>query len=170
MTNKESTLKFNREQIKRFLEEYFQSYSTIAQDPEKNHQMLDYYAPNIIVYLYAGDVLETNFEDFLILSSSHPSIQETLIPEHYIIDEAQSMATVLLKGELAKKATGEVFREMDFSAHYQLTTDDNGALKITHLWIFAQYAPDGEESIFELYMNEMMDGQKGESDYLKGER
>ena len=154
-------MKFNREQIKRFMEEYFLAYSTIAQDPEKNYQMSDNYATNLIVNIYMGEVVENNFQEFLLLSSSHQSIQETLTPEHFIIDEAHGMAAVLLKGVLTKKATGKVIREMGFSAHYQLTTDDNGARKIVQLWIFAQYAPDEEKSIFEMYMEEMMGWAKG---------
>ncbi len=71
--------------------------------------MLDYYAPNIILNLYAGEVIENNCQEFLMLSSSHQSIQETLTPEHFVIDETQGIASVLLNGELAKKATGEVF-------------------------------------------------------------
>jgi len=157
-------LKFNKEHIKRFMEKYFIAYSTIAQDPENNYQMSDYYAPNLIVTIYTGEVVENNFQEFLLSSSSHQSIQETLTPEHFIIDEAHGMVAVLLKGVLAKKATGKVIREMGFSAHYQLTTDGNGAHKIVHLWIFAQYAPDEEKSIFEMYMEEMMGGQKGESE------
>lgn len=153
-------MEFNREHIKEFFEEYFEAYSTIAQDPEKNHQMSKYYAPELVVSVYLGKVEEADREYFLLRSSSHPTLLETLTPEHYIIDEASGKVAALVNGVITKKATGEVIREMWFSAHYQLKIDEEGKLKMVHLWLFSQYAPDGEKSLVELYMEDVMKAEK----------
>ncbi len=71
-----------------------------------------------------------------------------------IIDEAQSMVAVLLRGELTAKATAEMIREIRFSAHYELELDGKGTIKIKHLWLFSQYPPPGEKSILEMYAEE----------------
>lgn len=156
---KGAALTFKREQIKDFFGKYFSAYSTIAQDPEKIHQMSAFFAPDITVSVFLGEVVDSNFEEFIRLSSSHPSIQETLTPKHYIIDEAHGMIAALVKGVFTNSATGKVIREMDFSAHYQLKWDENGSIKIVHLWLFAQYAPDGEKNIFEMCLEDMMGGK-----------
>jgi hypothetical protein len=152
------TIKLTRESITDFMMRYFGAYSTIAQDPAMNRQMSEYYAPDITVSAYiGGEVAESDFEGFLLISSSHPGIQETLSPKHMVIDEAQGIVAVLVRGVFARKATGEVIREMGFSAHYQLKLDEKETIKIEHLWLFAQYAPAGEKSLFEMYEEEMIE-------------
>ena len=139
-----------------FMKRYFGAYSAIAQDPARNQQMAEYYAPDLVVEAYLGDIAESDFEGFLLISSSHLGIQETLTPEHMIIDEAQGMVAVLVRGEFTAKATGEMIREMGFSAHCQLKLDEKETIKVEHLWLFAQYPPPGEKSLFEMYEEEMI--------------
>jgi hypothetical protein len=151
-------MKATREKITDFMKRYFESYSTIAQDPTRNHQMTQYYAPDLLVSAYiGGEVAESDLEGFLVISSSHPGIQETLSPEQMVIDEAQGLVAVLVRGVFTAKASGEVIREMSFSAHYKLKLDEKETIKIEHLWLFAQYAPAGEKSLFEMYEEEMIE-------------
>jgi hypothetical protein len=138
------------DQIVEYLRKYFTAYSTVAQDPRTTHQMNDYYAPDLTVTVYTPRVSVSNRETMLRRSSSHPDIQETLIPEHIMVDERQHMATVLLRGEFTFKATGEVLTHM-FSAHYQFVLDEKERVKIKNLWLFAQLVRSGKQSIFEIY-------------------
>ncbi len=138
------------DQIMEYLKKYFIAYSTVAQDPRTTHQMNDYYAPDLTVTVYTPRVSVSDRETMLRRSSSHPDIQETLIPEQIIVDERQHMATVLLRGEFAFKATGEVMTHM-FSAHYQFVFDEKERIKIKSLWLFAQLVRSGRQSIFEIY-------------------
>ena len=157
-------MKYPRESVTDFMERYFAAYSTIAQDPAKNHQMVEYYSPDLIVNAYLGEVLEVDFEGFLLLSSSHPNIRETLTADHFVIDEEKGMIAVLVRGVLTSLATGEVIREMRFSAHYQLKLDEKELIKIEQLWLFSQYAPEGKKSIFEMYEEERIAKMKAEED------
>jgi hypothetical protein len=143
-------MEFAHDQIVEYLKKYFTAYSTVAQDPRTTHQMNDYYAADLTVTVYTPRISVSNRETMLRRSSSHPDIQETLIPEQIIVDERQHMATVLLKGEFTFKATGEVMTHM-FSAHYQFTLDENERVKIKNLWLFAQLVRSGKQSIFEIY-------------------
>jgi hypothetical protein len=138
------------DQIVEYLRKYFTAYSTVAQDPRTTHQMNDYYAPDLTVTVYTPRVSVSNRETMLRRSSSHQDIQETLIPEHIMVDERQHMATVLLRGEFTFKATGEVLTHM-FSAHYQFVLDEKERVKIKNLWLFAQLVRSGKQSIFEIY-------------------
>ncbi len=90
-------------------------------------------------------------EQFYITSSSHPGIQETLIPEHFMVDDKQKMAAVLLRGEFTIKGTGEVITQR-FTGHYKLFLDENKTIKIKHTWIFGELVPLGKKNIVDLYM------------------
>lgn len=133
-----------------FIKNYFKAYSTIAQDPKTSHQMHEYYAPDIKVAQYFPQMAISDRDQFLRISSSHPTIQETLIPEHIIVDDRQKMVAVLLRGEFTIKATGEVITQI-FTAHYQLKLDEKNTIKIKNLWIFAEYVPPGKQNIVDLY-------------------
>ena len=140
----------SRDRIVESLKKYFAAYSTVAQDPRTTHLMNDYYTPDLTVTVYTPRISVSDRGAFLRRSSSHPDIQETLIPEQIIVDERQQMATVQLRGEFTFKATGEVMKHM-FSAHYQFVIDENERIKIKNLWLFAQLVRPGNKSIFEIY-------------------
>ncbi|MEJ2102184.1 MAG: hypothetical protein P8X68_19775 [Desulfobacterales bacterium] len=129
---------------------YFKSYSTIAQDPKTINEMNRYYSPDIKIATYFPMLIVVDREQFLRISSSHPGIQETLLPEHIAVDEKQGLVGVLLNAKFAIKDTGEIIEQM-FTAHYKLTRDENDELKIINLWIFAEYVPPGKQNIVDLY-------------------
>lgn len=139
------------DEIMDFMKRYFKAYSTIAQDPKTKEQMYEYYAPEIKVTQYFPEKAVSDREQFLLVSSAHPTILETLIPEHIVADDRQKMAAVWLRGEFTIKATGEVIVQ-EFTAHYQLMLDENKTIKIKNLWIFAEYVPPGKQNIVDLYM------------------
>ena len=146
----------SRNSITEFMERYFSVYSTFAQDPKENHRMAEFYSPDMVFSVYLGDIEECGPEEFLLRVSSHPRIQETLTPGHMVIDEAQGIVAVLVHSTFVVKATGELIREMWFSAHYRLNLDEKKTLKMDHLWLFSQYARPGEKTIYEILMEEMM--------------
>lgn len=133
-----------------FMNRYFKAYSTLAQNPETSHKMHEYYSPALKVIQFFPVRAESDREQFLKISAAHPAIQETLIPEHIIVDEKQMLAGVLLRGEFTIKDTGEVITQM-FTAHYQLILDEAKTLKITELSIFAEYVAPGSQNIISLY-------------------
>jgi len=129
---------------------YFKSYSTVAQQVATCTEMYRFYAPDIEVATYFPMLMVVNREQFLKISCAHPHIQETLIPQHYAIDEKQGLLAVLLNATFEIKSTGEVV-EQEFTAHYKLTKDKNDDLKIEKLWIFAEWVPPGRTNIVDLY-------------------
>lgn len=136
--------------IMEFMRRYFGAYSTVAQDPKTAYQMKEYYDQELRVTIYTSRIAVSDREGFLSRSSSHPTIQETLVPEYIIVDAMQHMAAALLKGEFTFKTTGEVMTQM-FSAHYQFKMDEKNSIKIKNLSLFAQYVPHGKQTIFEIY-------------------
>jgi hypothetical protein len=153
-TNESNPTVFERDSVIDFMERYLIAYSTIAQDPKTTHQMYEFYPPDLTVIIYVDPVDICNREEMLAATSTHPDIQETLTPQQFIIDEAQGMVAALIQCNLTDKATGELLRQMNFSGHYQLKFDEEENLKIKNLWLFAQYPPSGEESIFEMYQED----------------
>jgi hypothetical protein len=150
-------MEMSRSSITEFMEKYFRDYSVFAQDPKENYRMAEFYAPDIVFSIYLGDIEECGPEEFLRRVYSHPRIQETLTPKHMVIDEAQGMVVVLVRSTFVVKATGEMVKDMWFSAHYKLKLDEKKTLKMDHLWLFPQYPRLGEKSIFEILMEETME-------------
>lgn len=145
---------FSHEDIMDFMKRYFDAFNTLAQNPDTSPRMYEYYSPELKVtqfFLPIGTAA-FNREQFLRISSSHPEVQETLIPEHIIVDAKQNMAAAFLRGEFTVKATKEVIVQM-FTAHYQLIQDENNTIKIKDLLIFAEYLPPGKQNIGDLYEN-----------------
>ena len=143
-------MKCTYDDIMNFMKRYFKAFSTMAQDPNTTHKMHEFYSPELRVTQYFPQMVVSDREQFLRISSSHPDIQETLIPEHIIVDDRQKMVAVFLRGEFTIKATKEIIVQM-FTAHYQLILDANSTIKITDLLIFAEYAPPGKQNIVTLY-------------------
>lgn len=144
-------MSFGHAQIVDFMNRYFRAYSTVAQNPETTHEMHAFYSPDLKVTLFFPQRAVLNREQFLLVSSSHPNIQETLIPEHMIADEIVSMAAALVRGELTVKETNEVILRIMFTAHYRLIADENDTMKIRDLWISSENVPPGQPDIASLY-------------------
>jgi len=144
-------MEFERPQIVDFMNRYFRAYSTVAQNPETTNEMHAFYSPDFKVTLFFPQRVVLNREQFLLVSSSHPHILETLIPEHIIADDEVAMAAALIRGELTVKETSEVILQMMFIAHYQLISDENKTMKIKDLWISAENMPPGQPDIASLY-------------------
>ena len=143
---------FSHEDIMDFMKRYFDAFNTLAQNPDTAPRMHEFYSPELKVtqFFLPKEMPPFNREQFLRISSSHPAVQETLIPEHLIVDEKQNMVAAFLRGEFTVKATEEVIVQM-FTAHYQLIQDENDAVKIEDLLIFGEYLPPENQSIGDLY-------------------
>jgi hypothetical protein len=155
-------MELTHENIMDFMKRYFVAYSTLAQNPETNHRMNEYFAPDfeVTLYVYAPPTAAINREKFLLMSASHPGIQETITPEHIIVDDKQHMAAVLLTGEFTVENTGEIIRQT-FSAHYQLGLDEEKNIKLKSLRLFGQSTAPSERNIFDLYHEAYKRSRKG---------
>ena len=142
---------FARTRIVDFMNRYFRAYSTVAQSQETTHEMEAFYSPDLKVTLFFPQRAVLNREQFLLVSSSHPNIRETLIPEHIIADDAAAMAAALVRGELTVKETNELVLQIMFTAHYRLIADENNTMKIGDLWISSENVPPGQPDIASLY-------------------
>ncbi len=142
---------FAREEIVDFMNRYFGAYSTVAQNPETTHEMEAFYSPELEVTLFFPQRTVLNREQFLLVSSSHPDIRETLIPEHIIADEKAGMAAALVRGELTAKETNDMLLQIMFTAHYRLVSDGKEGMKIKDLWICSEDSAPGQPDIATLY-------------------
>lgn len=140
----------SRARITDFMQRYFSAYSTVAQDPQQNHRMHAFYAPEVEIVTYLGEEARHGREDFMAIAASHPPIEETFTPRQFIIDEQQGMVSALLDCRMVERATGALLRQMSFMAHYQLRPEGDGSLRMTRLSIFGQYPRAGEPDLFTL--------------------
>jgi hypothetical protein len=148
--------------IVRFMDEYFPVYSDYGQDPATAYRMHDYYAPDFVFEGYVGlpePVVYPNAEAFVEFDISHPSSYERLTPEDIAIDERRKVVWVLIKFEFIERKSGRVLVEEQGVSRYQLTLDENGAIKIKSLLFFPQRLAPGTVSGTDIFLRDREETQ-----------
>jgi hypothetical protein len=133
--------------IARFMEEYFPAYNQYSQNPETQHLMDKYYAP------------ELSFDDGVVASRkqwyerclAHPAVQDELTLEHLLVDEKQKEAGALLKTQAIDRKTGKVLVELKMNVLYSLIIDTNKDIKITRVRVFLESDPRKMEKLIQVY-------------------
>ena len=139
--------------IVKWMKDYFKVYSTYGQDPKTAHRMNDYFTPDLefIPYIAALRGPITSRDDFLHVTTSHPSWYETLTPEDITVDERRKVVVVLLKMEVINSKTGEAVVKKRAMSHYQLVLDENNTLKIRKIQFFWETLPAGVPEFYDLF-------------------
>jgi hypothetical protein len=139
--------------IVKWMQDYFKAYSTYGQDPKTVHRMNDYFTPDLefIPYIAALRGPITSRDDFLHVTTSHPSWYETLTPEDITVDEKRKVAVILFKLEVIDRKTGEVVVKKRALSHYQLVLDEKNTIKIKRIRFFWEVLPAGVPEFYDLY-------------------
>jgi hypothetical protein len=134
----------SRENMIDFIHEYWDAFNKYAQNPDTVLKMKDFFTDDSVVTIYIAKKKIVNVGEFLMFESSHPHIEETLIPEEYYVDDEKQVVSVRLKTILKKTTTGEE-RAPICSVHYHLNLDNDGYIRIKQLHIFMEgFNPDME--------------------------
>jgi hypothetical protein len=123
--------------IIRFMEDYFMTYSEYGQVAETHRLMDKFYAPE----LSFPDDMVTSREQWYKKCLNHPAVQDKLTAEHLFIDEKQKEVGALLKTQAIDRATGKVLAEMKMNAIYNIKIDNNNDIKITKVRVFVERDP-----------------------------
>jgi hypothetical protein len=79
--------------------------------------------------------------DALLISFVHPGLQEDILPRHYAIDLDQMIVAVQFEIRFSDKPSGRTWAPLQASAHYHLTTDENGHLIIRGIEYWTEALP-----------------------------
>jgi hypothetical protein len=137
-------MKIKYEEIKKYMIDYCQDYTSYAQDDETMPKMNKYWHTDIEVTAYMqlkGGEYPLKFhnrgewQDFLI--KGHIKILEELIPVEIMIDMKQLKVGVVLNIKKYDRTTNKLLRSLDGFCYYYLIVDDDNSLKITSLNFYA---------------------------------
>jgi hypothetical protein len=123
--------------IVRFMEEYFPSYSNHGQVPGTHRLMDKFYATD----LSFPDDGVTSREQWYERCLNHPAIQDRLTLEHLFVDEKQMEVGALLKTQAVERATGKLLLELKMNVVYNLRMGPDKDLKITKVRVFVETNP-----------------------------
>jgi hypothetical protein len=131
----------------RFMEEYFPSYSERGQVPETHRIMDKFYAPD----LSFPDDGVTNREQWYERCLNHPAVQDRLTLEHLFVDEKQMEVGALLKTQAVERATGKVLLELRMNVVYNLRIEPDDDIKIARVRVFTESDPAKVTRLTQLY-------------------
>lgn len=136
------------ENMKTFLEKYFEGYSKYSNRAEEIDRLDEFYT---LGFISTGYVRMQGKEYPLIrkgrneykdsLVHMHADIEETMTPQNIMIDEKEKKAIALVKVVLKNCKTMEQF-ESDIIAFYQLVLDEDKTIKIESVGVFVD-DPEG---------------------------
>ena len=152
-------MKLTYDNILKWMNEYFEFYSTCGQDPETADRMSEYFSPDLrfIPYIAGIGGPEGGFfsrDEFIRTAKKHPSWYEKLTPQDITIDARRKVVAVRFGMEVINRKTGGVVVKKSAMAHYELTLDESNAIKIKTIRFFWEVLPAGVPEFYDLFPGE----------------
>jgi len=147
------------DEIVKWINEYFQTYSTVGQDPKTADRMEKYFAPEMrfIPFIAALGGPQGGFkgrDEFISKAKAHPSWFEKLSPIEIIVDEKKLEVAVLFGMQVMNRKTNEVAVKKSAFSHYELMVDEKNTLKIKTIRFFWEILPPGVPEFYDLFKGE----------------
>jgi hypothetical protein len=144
-------MKMTRDQIAKWIEQYFAAFNTYGQDPNEIHRMDEYFAKDFVFNPYIAYVGKVaGREEWYKVLLSHPSGIERLTPEDLVIDEARQAFVAQIKTDLIDRDTQQILVTKRYLARYPLSEED-GTMKIERLDFFWEILPAGAMEIDDVF-------------------
>ena len=133
--------------IGRFLEGYFQTYSEYGQTPDTYHRMDEYYAPDLT---FPDDGI-TCRDEWYERCLRHPSVQDKLNLEHLVVDVRRNEASAQLKTQAIDRETGAILLELRMNVFYKLRIRPDGDIKIAEVRVYLETNPEKISQLIQIY-------------------
>ncbi len=139
-------MKPTHDEIVKWMNEYFAEYNASAQNANTVHRMDKYFAPDFTfipyMYVFGGPQNAiTGREAFYSMLTSHPADYEKLAVHDIFVDEKRMASVAFLGATIFETGTDKVKVKKDYLSLYELTLDNQGALKIATIRFFWQALP-----------------------------
>ncbi len=136
-------------------------FNTYFKDVNKNQGPLElvgslkkYFTPDFEFMMYTAPPFfkpPLSREELLMLFV-HPGLHEKLTPQYYVIDVERMIVVVQFEIRFTDQKSGKAFPPKQASAHYHLTVDETGDLKIRKIQYWTQSSPpDVVAPMYELW-------------------
>jgi len=142
--------------IVKWMNEYFETYSRYGQEPATAERMNEYFAEDLrfIPFIAPLGGPEGGFRsraEFLNQAVSHTAWYERLTPLDMTVDERRKAVVVLFNIDVYDRKKNQVVVKRNAIAHYILVLDDKGSPKIKTIRFFWEVMPQGAAEFFELF-------------------
>ena len=149
-------MELNYDSIEKWMQKYFDTYSTYGQKPETADRMEEFFAPDLRFIPYIAKIggPEGGFKnrnEFIQTAKTHPSWYERLIPDDLTIDEKKRAVVVRFRMEVVDTKKDEVVIRKNAMAHYELILDENNTIKIKKIRFFWEVMPEGFKEFYDIY-------------------
>ncbi|MDZ7261747.1 MAG: hypothetical protein ONB05_06545 [candidate division KSB1 bacterium] len=135
------------ESIVNFMEKYFNAFSRYAQIPETQSVMDQFYVPELV----NDDGFMPSREQWYRACLSHPTIQNVLVPDHFIVDTRQKEVGALIRTQYTNRATGEILVELKMNVLYGLKIGPKKDIKIKKFRVFVESDPEKLNKMLKLF-------------------
>ena len=129
------------DEIVKFMNDYFNTYNTYAQNEKTVHRMDDYYMPDVVFVPYVAAFggpknALTKREDFYRTFIDHPTRYEQFEGYEIAVDERKMIAMALIHVALFESGTDRELLKKHYLVQYHLRLDDENKLKIKKILYF----------------------------------
>jgi hypothetical protein len=140
-------MEFTHENVKKWLEDYFQEFNRSNGDPATVPNMEKYFTPDLVFTSYILGVKRPDDRAGLLGTMVHPGLIEELEPEEIIIDEERQSVAVILRVQFTDKHDGTVFPVAHNCAIYDLVPDAENNLQIKKITYYTEPRPPEDPDI-----------------------
>jgi hypothetical protein len=139
-------MKPTRDDIVKWMNDYFAEYNASAQDAETVHAMDKYFAPDLtfIPYMNAfggpGAAI-TGSENFYRTLTTHPDDYERFEVLDIFVDDERLVSVAFLIARIFNTKTDELLVQKHYLPLYELAINDDGELKIKTIRFFWEASP-----------------------------
>jgi hypothetical protein len=142
---------FTRDEMAKWVDEYFAFFNQYGQNPDTIHRMDDYFAKDFVFNPFIAHVGKVaGREEWYKVLCSHPSGIERLTPEDLVIDVDRQVFVAQIKAELIDRDTQQLLLTKRYMARYPLIEED-GKMKIERLDFFWEVLPAGALEIDDVF-------------------
>ena len=138
-------MEFSYEMISKWFDGYFEQVRRNQGDLEKVPNLKKYFTSDFEFMMHTAPSQASNkpmSRDALLMSFVHPGLQEEILPRTYVIDSKQMRVAVQFEIRFRDEPSGKNWTPIQASAHYHLTADENGDLKIRRIEYWTERLPD----------------------------
>lgn len=142
---------FTRDEMVKWVDEYFAAFNQYGQNPDTIHRMDQYFAKDFVFNPFVAHVGRVaGREEWYKVLCSHPSGIEKLTPEDLVIDVDRQAFVAQIKAELIDRDTQRPLLTKRYLARYPLI-EEEGKMKIERLDFFWEVLPAGALEIDDVF-------------------
>jgi hypothetical protein len=149
---RKTQMEFTVENVMKWFDGYFEDVCRNQGDLETVPNLRKYFTSDFELMMYTApspSPRKPMSRDALLMSFVHPGLYEEIIPRCYVVDLKQMIVVVQFEIRFNDQPSGKKWPPLQASAHYHLTINADGDLKIRRIHYWTEALP---EDVFEYWV------------------